>query len=880
MGLREVYALVARPVCAVALVGVFVSVLRIVIPRELLGGGPLETTLLLLLASICVIFYFLDVRLPNTVSHHGAIGLVAGLVTGFILVRPYIGGPSAKDASVVDQRFAWMVTLIVALIGCLAGIVVGTVRRAVARLFGRPAKWCDIEPMAKELDAFRPRLSAWRRLFQLAVFGVGLVIVFLFVVVDPPVIDSRGVAETLVLGGDAEARSPEPVRSPSQVWQPSGVQALTFSSDGKYLATGGHGGTIGIWSTGEWTRAGEIKQEGWIARLAFSPDGLWLYVAGDDGRRGSLLCRFRWRTGERDKVFDGHKQPVDGMALSADGRTLVSTSSLGNDLRIWDATSGASLRSFVSNSPVFAYASRRNLIFQWTRIGRGYATAYLDGEKVPHVRFPGKPMAAAFGPDEQLLVAARHLHSAAHGAEVSLAVFRPRGNHRSETPIDYRAEREVRFPGVWDDEAALAVSPDGQQVAVASGDVRLAMYGMPDLKLIKEFHFPVHATRSQRIIQLVYSPDGRWLAAAQEVRTTPRLFDAATAQEMILNRGNRIRDLRFSADGRMLRTVDADNTVCFWDVTTLVLLRKVSIPAGYVVGDIRPSDGWYALCYDALDPTRPILVVDLDTGKSICLATLPLTWKNPGPSSPLAHASRVYWISDQEVLCTGWFLNRSAGVSYHWWRLNYQTGEILADGNPRSIPLQGAHYDLEPQIRIVGGKGEVTEDGGHLFVVGGGGKGSPPDVAGQIHLRTFETTDLGRIDRPINGPFGLVPGGKYFHLGLHIYDRRSLNLVAAKNFPDDRAEIGAVTFSPDGSRYAASLWQHGLKEQPRAAVLVHETLTTRILTAFTPSTGVALLRFSQDGTRLAVAYDDGTLELRSVPASQTARPVVPRRPRP
>ena len=116
-----------------------------------------------------------------------------------------------------------------------------------------------------------------------------------------------------------------------------------------------------------------------------------------------------------------------------------------------------------------------------------------------------------------------------------------------------------------------------------------------------------------------------------------------------------------------------------------------------------------------------------------------------------------------------------------------------------------------------------------------------------------------------------MPGGKYFHLGLHIYDRRSLNLVAAKDFPGDRATIGTVTFSPDGSRYAASLWQHNLEEQPRAAVLVHETLTTRILAAFLPPTGIALLRFSQDGTRLAVAYDDGTLELRTVPSGQPGR---------
>ena len=151
-------------------------------------------------------------------------------------------------------------------------------------------------------------------------------------------------------------------------------------------------------------RAGEIKQEGWVAGLAFSPDGQWLYVAGDDGRRGALLCRFRWRTGKQDKVFEGHTRPVDGMALSADGRTLVSSSFLGNELRKWDAISGASLGSFVSNSPSFAYASRRDLIFQWARTGPGHPGAYLDGAKVPLVLFRGKPMAAAFGPDEQLLV--------------------------------------------------------------------------------------------------------------------------------------------------------------------------------------------------------------------------------------------------------------------------------------------------------------------------------------------------------------------------------------------------------------------------------------------------------------------------------------------
>jgi hypothetical protein len=269
----------------------------------------------------------------------------------------------------------------------------------------------------------------------------------------------------------------------------------------------------------------------------------------------------------------------------------------------------------------------------------------------------------------------------------------------------------------------------------------------------------------------------------------------------------------------------------------------------------------------------------LDTGKSVCQAILLLPWKVPGASSPLAHAGDVHWLSGPEVVYTGRFLHRHSGAFEDWWRLNYQTGDLIQLDNPRSIPVEGARSDLEPKFARFRSDGEVTEDGKHLFVIGGGGKGSPPDVAGQIDLETFQTTDLGRIDRPVDGPFGLVPGGKYFHLGLHIYDRRSLNLVAAKDFLGDRATIRTVTFSPDGSRYAASLWQHNLDEQPRAVVLVHETLTSRILAAFLPPTGVAVLRFSQDGTQLAVAYADGTLELRTVPSGQSARSVLPQRPR-
>ena len=33
-----------------------------------------------------------------------------------------------------------------------------------------------------------------------------------------------------------------------------------------------------------------------------------------------------------------------------------------------------------------------------------------------------------------------------------------------------------------------------------------------------------------------------------------------------------------------------------------------------------------------------------------------------------------------------------------WWRLNYQTGEVIDYGDPRSILLRGIRHDLERKI--------------------------------------------------------------------------------------------------------------------------------------------------------------------------------------
>src|SRR5262249_3270386 len=126
--------------------------------------------------------------------------------------------------------------------------------------------------------------------------------------------------------------------------------------------------------------------------------------------------------------------------------------------------------------------------------------------------------------------------------------------------------------------------------------------------------------------QIAYSPEGNRVAAVHSSRPTPLFFDGRTGEEVMPyeGHGNWICDLRFSADGRTLRSVGWDGTVCTWDAATMKMLRRISLPAGRVPIEIRPSDGRYAFCPSAADPKLPVLVFDLENAKDCCEVPLPV----------------------------------------------------------------------------------------------------------------------------------------------------------------------------------------------------------------------------------------------------------------
>ncbi len=181
------------------------------------------------------------------------------------------------------------------------------------------------------------------------------------------------------------------------------ITALSFSSDGRLLATGGgvpsRGGEVKVWNSSDGSLALTLKDphSDSVNALAFSPDDSLLATAGSD--RWARV--FRVSDGQRTASFEGHSSHVLSIGWRGDGLALA-TGSADKTLRVWDLLEAKQTRSNTSfGKEVSAVA--------WLGTGdtvasaSGDSTVRLNDERLPGAKgfvfclaadSPGKFLAA------------------------------------------------------------------------------------------------------------------------------------------------------------------------------------------------------------------------------------------------------------------------------------------------------------------------------------------------------------------------------------------------------------------------------------------------------------------------------------------------------
>lgn len=142
-----------------------------------------------------------------------------------------------------------------------------------------------------------------------------------------------------------DLRSGQPV----QLWGGGNTEnrSISLSSDNKYLS-------IHSWQTSTTSfldpQSGELRAQFRGHNIAhhsplFSPDGQFILMATNDGYRAGVAKLVDLRNNGEVKLLEGHSGAIRALAFSRDG-TKVVTASEDRTAKVWDAKTGALIRTF------------------------------------------------------------------------------------------------------------------------------------------------------------------------------------------------------------------------------------------------------------------------------------------------------------------------------------------------------------------------------------------------------------------------------------------------------------------------------------------------------------------------------------------------------
>ncbi len=381
----------------------------------------------------------------------------------------------------------------------------------------------------------------------------------------------------------------------------NGVLSVSFSADGKTLASGGTDRTICLWDVDSGTYKATLTDHRFIINnVAFSPDGLTLASASDDG---TVMLRDTENYNARTTITE-HTAWGIGIAFSPDGKQIV-TGCWDTTVRIWDTSTGRNtsiLRghrgevvsvTFSSDGHTIASSAGYSLDRDWiyadntirfwdAATGTQKSTIFVGSDYVGTINF---------SPIENILTSASNskvkLWDTTTGnplwtvtgdeKDILRSTFSPDGStlaingQRSVDLYDITTKKLIKsFAAAWQSYSNITFSPNGRTIARCGRDNEVHIWNVDSgaLKTISTSYRDKYP-----LVNAVFGPDNRTLiTTGVDNDGSIQFWDVVSGEQKMSIHGmpNGIDRIIFNPDGRTFATLGWSGTILLWDYHTIV----------------------------------------------------------------------------------------------------------------------------------------------------------------------------------------------------------------------------------------------------------------------------------------------------------------------